>query len=183
MSKGTCKPRRRPDCQQKRLQLQSCQLLLPRQELQTLAHFLPPYQAQAPLQHPKHNWLEQGGWGFCTRVTMTQRQPLERRATAAASTSVLPDITSASVWFTQRMSVAAKSASGTSALAGAAFSTVVTPAALEEVPIQSRLCSKPGSSERMECCTNADLKHPDHHSRSDNAMLYPSGRIRCGSTF
>ena len=129
--KGTCMPRRRRDYQQRRPQLQLCQPPLSRQELQTLAHFLLLCQAPALPQHPGHNWVDQG-WGCCTRVTMTQRQPLERRAKAAASTSLLPDITSASVWLTQSMSVAAKSASGTSALAGAAFSTVVTPAALDE---------------------------------------------------
>ena len=132
--KGTCMPRRRRDCQQRRPQLQLCQPPLSRQELQTLAHFLLLYQAPALPQHPGHNWVDRVCVCVCvcTRVTITQRQPLERRAKAAASTSLLPDITSASVWLTQSMSVAAKSASGTSALAGAAFSTVVTPAALDE---------------------------------------------------
>ena len=178
--KGTCKPRRRRDYQQRRPQLQLCQPPLSRQELQTLAHFLRLYQAPALPQHPGHNWVDQG-WGCCTRVTMTQRQPLERRAKAAASTSLLPDITSASVWLTQSMSVAAKSASGTSALAGAAFSTVVTPAALDEISssswklsIEVAVCTKPGSRKCMKCCTDANLKHPDHHARPANAMLCQS---------
>ena len=131
MSKGTCKPRRRPDCPQRRPQLQLCQQPLSGQELQTRAHILLLGQAPALPQHPRQNWGERGA--SFTRVTMTQRQPLDRRARAAASTSLLPDITSASVWLTQSMSVAAKSASGTSALAGAAFNTVVTPAALDKM--------------------------------------------------
>ena len=128
---GTCTPRRKRGCPQRHLLLQSCQQPLSRQELQTRGHFLLLDQALALPRRPEDTELGNSERGF-TRVTMTQRQPLERRARAAASTSSLPDITSASVWLTQRISVAAKSASGTSALAGAAFSTVVTPAALEK---------------------------------------------------
>ena len=139
VTKGTCMPRRRPDCPQRRPQLQLCQQLRSRQELQTHAHILLLGQAPELPQHPTHD-RKDGGEGSQTRVTITHRQPLARRARAAASTSLLPDITSASVWLTQSMSVAAKSASGTSALAGAAFSTVVTPAALDEMKGPNSSC-------------------------------------------
>ena len=129
--KVTCRPRRRRDCQQRRRQLQLCRPPLSPRELQSHEHFFPLFRAPEHLQPPELSRRIKYALQSLTKVTMTQLHPLARRATAAASTSSLPDITSASVWLTQSMSVAARSASGTSDLAGAAFSTVVTPEVLD----------------------------------------------------
>ena len=98
--KSTCRPRRRRDCQQRRRQLQLCRPPLSPRELQSHEHFFPLFRAPEHLQPPELSRRIKYALQSLTKVTMTQLHPLARRAMAAASTSSLPDITSASVWLT-----------------------------------------------------------------------------------